>query len=1043
MNFQMNPHHRSIVSYYRFLEEFKRHYVTHEGATSTAFQTLLQEIARERGWTLIPQQRRSAVNNSKRTIAPDGTLRDQFGLVHGYWEAKDSRDELATEIRTKIQAGYPLNNTIFEDTQSAVLFQNGKEIFRADLQQSTHLADLLTLFFNYAEPNIEQFEQAVAEFAERVPELARVLVERVQQAHRDNRKFQQAFDTFYALCKKSLNPNLSVAAVDEMLVQHLLTVRLITTVFDNPFFLRRNVIAREVETVIDALISKAFDPRQFLAGLDRFYVAIENAGRTIIDWSEKQEFLNKIYERFFQGYSVKVADTHGIVYTPQPIVDFMCASVVEVLQKEFGKRLGDPDVVILDPATGTGNFVVNLLQRIPARDVEDTYKHRLFANEVMLMPYYIASLNIEHKYYELTGTYEPFEGICFVDTLDLTERQQLTFDFMSEENTERVARQRAAPITVIIGNPPYNVGQLNENDNNKNRRYDDHEKAVDRRVRDTYAKASKATNKNALSDMYVKFFRWATDRLGDRDGVICYVTNNSFVDQIALDGMRQSLREDFTAIYHIDLHGNVRQNPKLSGTTHNVFGIQVGVGITIAIRNHLHSERTIYYQRVEESWRKEQKYQWLIQNQHIYGVEWQRLFPNIKNTWLVPENADIYNLFLPMGSKEAKAGKAGAETVLFDTFSIGLTTSRDNIVFDFHIDTLEKRIKQFINDYNLEVYRYQNSDKSVSIDDFVSYEKIKWSRDLKADLKRGRTVKFLQENIRFSMYRPFCKMWYYFDKILNQDIGRWATFLPTPQTDNENSVICVSGPGNDVYRIGITKHIVEYKYANSANGGTQCFPFYVYDEDGTNRRENITDWALETFRAHYGDPAISKWDIFYYVYALLHHPTYRTRYADNLKRELPRIPMLRVTGKEGSKLASPFHLLSTAGKDLADLHLNYEQAKPYHLDWIETASPVHTRVEKMRLSKDKQSLVVNETLTLHGIPLEAFKYRLGNRSALEWVVDQYRVTKDTRSGIVSDPNRADDRHYIVNLVEKVIAISLRTVEIVGDIERNTVIEGVL
>jgi predicted helicase len=316
-----------------------------------------------------------------------------------------------------------------------------------------------------------------------------------------------------------------------MLVQHMLTERLFRTVFDNPDFTRRNVIAVEIERVIDALTSREFDRHGFQRTLDRFYVAIEGAARSLTEWSEKQAFMNMVYERFFQGYSVKDADTHGIVYTPQEIVDFMCASVEAVLQREFGTSLSAPGVQILDPCTGTGNFVVNLIRRIAGASLEQKYREDLFANEIMLLPYYIASLNIEHAYYERTGRYEPFEGVCFVDTLELEGQQMQMF---TEANTERIQRQKAAEIRVIIGNPPYNMGQMNENDNNKNRSYP----VVDSRIRTTYSKASDATLNNKLYDAYVRFFRWATDRLQGRDGVICFVSNNSFVDQIAFDGMR-------------------------------------------------------------------------------------------------------------------------------------------------------------------------------------------------------------------------------------------------------------------------------------------------------------------------------------------------------------------------------------------------------------------------------------------------------------------------------------------------------------------------
>jgi predicted helicase len=430
-------------------------------------------------WTLITEQ---TLKIGGKHIRPDGVMRDEFNLPRGYWEAKDTDDDLDAEIRKKSAKGYPLTNIIFEDTREAALYQDGQERFRADLTTPQQVADLLNQFYTYAEPDIESFEQAVDEFQERVPELATGLADKIKQAHKDNKKFQAAYATFYALCQTALNPNISQVAVDEMLVQHLLTERLIRKIFDNPDFMRKNAIAVEIERVIDSLVSQSFSREEYLKSLDRFYRAIEDTAHGLEDFAEKQHFLNSIYERFFQGYSVKIADTHGIVYTPQPIVDFMCASVVEVLQTEFGKTLGDPDVVILDPATGTGNFIVNLLRRIPRRDLEHAYKERLFANEIMLLPYYIAALNIEHAYYELTGQYESFEGLCFVDTLDIAEGAQLRMSFMTEANSARVERQKQAPITVIIGNPPYNVGQVNENDNNKNRTYD----IIDERVAETY-----------------------------------------------------------------------------------------------------------------------------------------------------------------------------------------------------------------------------------------------------------------------------------------------------------------------------------------------------------------------------------------------------------------------------------------------------------------------------------------------------------------------------------------------------------------------------
>jgi len=575
----IQPNDRYLTRYYSAIKELRAAQAKPtEGNLRRAFGSLLTGLGRRRKLTLIDEYATQGQGGSH--IRPDGALVDEWRRPFAFWEAKDSSDNLFAEIENKKAKGYPLDNIIFEDTVTAVLYQDGYEARRTRIREKNNFAALLTQFLNYKEQARQNFNEAVQSYGEQIRDIAGQLKAKIDAAHLDNPEFQRQFDEFMDLCRRSLNPNISIEAVDEMLIQHLMTERIIRRVFDVAHFTQTNVIAAKIEEVIRALTSSYFSRSDFYGSLHRFHQAIEDAAEDL-DFSDKQTFINSVYERFFQGYSVKVADTHGIVYTPQEIVDFMCAAVEEALESEFGKKLGDEGVVIIDPATGTGNFVVNLLRRAHARNLrnfEEFYRERLFANEVMLMPYYIASLNIEREYYELSGRAAPFEGLCFVDTLDLARERQMTF--LTEANTERVERQKAADINVIIGNPPYNVGQVNENDNNKNRKYD----VIDQRIRETYAKDSKATNKNALSDVYVKFFRWAVDRLRDRPGIVCYVSNNSFVDQYAFDGMRKHMLEDFDRVYHLDLHGNVRQNPKISGTTHNVFGIQVGVGITLAIR---------------------------------------------------------------------------------------------------------------------------------------------------------------------------------------------------------------------------------------------------------------------------------------------------------------------------------------------------------------------------------------------------------------------------------------------------------------------------
>ncbi len=547
--------HPAIDEYYSQLEEYSEQRVRHEGAVSTAFENLLTVLAKQRGWPFIPLL---AVTGKR--IIPDGTIRDANGLPRGYWEAKDTDDNLDQEIQKKKAKGYPLNNIIFEDTQTAVLYQGKVEVLRVALGDRNELVRLLIQFFSYIEPDIEGFQAAVTEFKDRVPQLAHGLLDKIREANKSQKKFITAFDSFFQLCRSSLDAKISRQEVEEMLVQHLLTERLFRTIFDNPEFTYRNVIAHEVDQVINALVSRSFSRTDYLKSLDSFYAAIENAARTLPDFSDKQHFLNTVYEQFFQGYSTRLADTHGVVYTPQPIVDFMCASVEYALKAHFDQTLGAANINVLDPCTGTGNFVVNLLRRVSKRNLGQFYTEQLFANEVMLLAYYIAALNIEHAYYEITETYEPFQGLCFVDTLDLVEAKQKGFSFISEANTQRVERQKRTPITVIIGNPPYNMGQKSENENNKNRPYDE----IDQRIRETYAKDSTATLKNKLYDPYVRFFRWAIDRLGDRPGIVCFVSNNSFVDHDAFDGMQKHLLSDFTRVYHVDLHGNVNRDRTLS-----------------------------------------------------------------------------------------------------------------------------------------------------------------------------------------------------------------------------------------------------------------------------------------------------------------------------------------------------------------------------------------------------------------------------------------------------------------------------------------------
>jgi len=974
----ISPRDKAIERYHRELDEYRKQGVDYESATRTAFQNLLAKFAPSAGWIVIPEQ---PLANGKR---PDATLRDDFTLPRGYWEAKDTADDLDAEIRRKIASGYPTINTIFEDTKWAVLYQSGRTVDRFDLHQPRAIADLLTQFFNHTEPHIESFEKAVEDFKDRIPDLAQGLLDLIRKEHIDNKRFRDAFTGFYALCSTSLNPKISTPELYDMLVQHLLTERLFRTVFRNPDFTRRNVIAAEIETVIGALTSRAFNRDDFLRKLDRFYTAIEGAAQGLEEWSERQAFLDTVYERFFQGFSVRDADTHGIKYTPQEIVDFMCASVEEVLEHEFGTSLSSPGVQVLDPCTGTGNFVVNLIRRISGMNLPYKYAKDLFANEVMLLPYYIASLNIEHAFFDRMGRYEPFEGICFVDTLDLAERIDSKGNLqkplmVTERNTERVEREREAPIMVVIGNPPYNVGQGNENDNNKNRDYPE----IDRRVRGTYAKDSTASNKNALDDVMVKFFRWASDRLQGRDGIVCLVSNNGFLNGIAFDGFRKHLLQDFTRVYHFDLKGNARTSgERRRQEGGNVFddSIRAGIGITILIRSRHHTERGVWYHSTGDYWTGGRKREYLRECQSWSHVAWQPMHIDGHHNWLVEELPREFAGFLPIGTKEAKALTASAAEVptIFKNYGRGVATTRDAWVYDFGKAALAEKVERMIEAYNGEVDRWKRrGGSSVAVDDFVAYDdtRIKWSRDLKLDLQRGHYAEFAESKVRHALYRPFCRQWLFFDRILNEEVYQFPQFFPTPSSERENAVIVVSDHGHRAPFGVLATNVIADLHLVAPIDAFQCFPLYTYIEDGSSRRDNITDWALSQFQATHGE-RVSKRDIFNYVYAMLHHPEYRHHYAENLKRELPRIPLL--------PNRADFDSCVRIGAELMRLHLNYETMQEYQLEWREMSGVrPDWRVEKMKLSPDRTAVIYNRWLTLAGVPAECFEYRLGNQS--RWI----------------------------------------------------------
>jgi predicted helicase len=554
---------------------------TNESSVKYHFWNLLNDYARKQNYEVVTEA--ACVGTKGKSVRPDGILKNLFGLDIGLWESKDESDALDDEINAKRKKGYPFTNILFEDSQTAVLIQHETEVMRVPISDADKLHQLISLFIDFKSETVTKFERALEDFKADIPNIVETLRKRIQELSAKNEPFQKANRAFLELCQAEINPNVTDADVREMMIQHILTSDLFNKIFDDAEFHRHNNIARELETLIDLLFTRA-DRKNLLLQIERYYNAINAAAAGIADHHEKQKFLKVLYENFYKVYNPKAADRLGVVYTPNDVVQFMIESADALLEQHFGKTLADKHVEILDPATGTGTFIAALIDHLPKKDLLYKYQHEIHANELAILPYYIANLNIEFTFKQRMGSYEEFKNLCFVDTLDNTgaldyEGKQTAMFALSSENSARIKRQNEKTISVIIGNPPYNANQLNENENNKNREYP----YIDKRIKDTYIKQSTA-QKTKVYDMYARFYRWAMDRI-DKNGIVAFVTNRSFIDSRTFDGFRKTLESEFDYIYIVDTQSDVRKNPKIAGTTHNIFGIQTGVAVMFLVKS--------------------------------------------------------------------------------------------------------------------------------------------------------------------------------------------------------------------------------------------------------------------------------------------------------------------------------------------------------------------------------------------------------------------------------------------------------------------------
>lgn len=915
------------------------------------------------------------------------------------------------------------------------------------------------------------------QWASDVAKIAEKHIEQITTLVNNDEKARKAFERFLRGLHKDINPAVSEPQAIEMLAQHIITQPVFEALFENYAFTANNPVSKAMNSIVRLLNDKIDEADH--RSLENFYNSVRRRAEGIDNAEAKQKIVVELYDKFFTTAFPKVKEQLGIVYTPVEVVDFIIHSVEHVLQDQFGRSLNDRGVKIIDPFTGTGTFITRLLQSGIIHDLEYKYKNEIFANEIVLLAYYIASVNIENVYHDLvTGTqaaslrglsdssqagslrpnvYTPFPGICLTDTFELGEQMYAKKKGLNRvkqiegletpfvENSKRVQKQLDSPITVIIGNPPYSIGQKSANDNAQNQHYP----LLEKQLEQQYVKGSTAGLNRTVYDSYIKAFRYATDRLDD-EGVVAFVSNGSWLDATGLDGFRKSIEQEFSEIYVFNLRGNARTQGELRRKeAGNVFdsGSRTPVSITLLVKKSHEGKATIYYRNIGDYLTREQKLETICKSRSIDSLQMDVIHPNQYGDWINLRN-DNFSNYIPI---EPVKKHNICEQSFFFVSSCGLVTSRDPWCYNYNKNEVSFNIRKTISFYNSEVERLKTtSDKTPIMDD----TKFSWDRQNKKDVVVGKTYNYREESIRSAVYRPFSKQWVYFNRELNNCVYQMPQIFPTSL--HNNILICMSGAGVPKnYTCLITNILTDLNIFTA----DQCFPLYWYEErkasqaslfdDGKDkyiRHDAITDFILKRAQEQYGNK-VTKEDIFYYVYGFLHCPAYRETFANDLKKMLPRLPLV--------EKAEDFWAFSRAGRELADLHLNYEQvpaSKEVVVDWhnmlpgiADTDTPeklyrvVQMKFGKNGKDKDKSIIEYNSYITLRNIPLRAYDYVVNGKSAIEWIMERYCDKVDKKSGIRNDANQWGIEHgnpkYPLELLQSIITLSLRTLDIVDGLPK--------
>ncbi len=1000
------------------------------------------------GYIIIPVLVPSDVDAAK---AMDNN--ERFKVVWTVLNALRAHDDRFNATINKIELNQKKPEQILIGAPPVTYDSDGNSITLCDepglTEKYTDLTRQLTLQFNTLQQFVfARMVQKVGDkryweqWAKNVAEIAERQVIRIERLIQDGGKHKEAFENFLEGLQKNINPSIDQKQAIEMLSQHIITKPVFEALFEDYSFVKSNPISIAMQTMLDLLEEQAIE--KDTETLQKFYESVKMRASGIDNAEGKQRIIIELYDKFFKTAFPKLVEKLGIVYTPIEVVDFIIQSVNDILIKEFGRSLSDENIHILDPFTGTGTFITRLLQSgvISRDDLLRKYTQEIHCNEIVLLAYYIAAVNIENAFHDLfsqKGEYKSFEGICLTDTFQLGETGEadVLFSDMFPQNSNRVLKQKKSPLRVIMGNPPYSIGQKSANDNAANQTYP----KLDNRIAETYAKQSSAGLNKSLYDAYIKAFRWSSDRLDKTGGIICFVSNGAWLDGNSTDGFRRSIEKEFSSIYIFNLRGNARTQGELRRKeAGNIFGSgsRTPIAITLLVKNPDVQDKKakIYYHDIGDYLDREQKLK-IIKKFRTFknpNLTLSTLKPNEHGDWLSMRSS-AFDSYIPIEPDKKQGVKS---PTFFTTKSVGSVSSRDSWVYNFSKSELRKNISRTIEYYNEQRELIFNGKQKEPL---VISEKGSWSRDWKNFLRKNKMIIENKDEYRVAAYRPFVKTNFYFDDDLNQE--RYQLPKLFPSNESQNIAITVSSMGsNKGLSIFITNLIPDFHYI----GDTHCFPLYYYekkenvqrslfDSDDIQkfvRRDAISDFILERAKQQYVK-TVTKEDIFYYVYGILHSKVYRETFANDLKKMLPRLPLVEDK--------NVFWLFRCAGRKLAELHLNYETVAPFLGVTVNGDDGEHYMVTKMRFPKKDQKGTIhyNSKITVSNIPSKAYEYVVNGKSAIEWIMERYLVTTHKESGIINDPNdwakEVGNPRYILDLLLSIINVSVQTVDIVNGLPK--------